>query len=175
MKVAKFLILAVFLLGVNLHAEKYSKIMQYSGMTDDEILVFMINAVKKAPCRLLDIDLITLNDRPNCISDKKEKKEFQKRYKKSIERFLKPGRNYIVTLLSQNSNFYTCDLSDERQNFRLLLVKNGYAIPDKYAVEALKEAHEEAVEKKRGMYSDEFRDVTNCIIDAVPIPKKEER
>ena len=38
--------------------------------------------------------------------------------------------------------------------------------------ELLLKAAEEAKEAKRGMYSAKFWDVTNCILNGVPMPKK---
>ena len=48
------------------------------------------------------------------------------------------------------------------------------AVPTTDDSELLLKAAEEAKEAKRGMYSAKFWDVTNCILNGVPMPKKNE-
>ena len=47
------------------------------------------------------------------------------------------------------------------------------AVPTTDDSELLLKAAEEAKEAKRGMYSAKFWDVTNCILNGVPMPKKD--
>ena len=73
---------------------------------------------------------------------------------------------------SHAGDIFYCDVSDDRRNFRLSLVSAGYAIPLNDDSEVLLKAAEEAKEAKRGMYSAKFWDVTNCILNGAPMPKK---
>ena len=124
------------------------------------------------PCRLQDLRIIGA-EADKCITDKKELKKFQKDHEKAVENIVKPGSNYYVKVGSRAGEIFYCDVSDDRRNFRLSLVNAGYAIPLNDDSEVLLKAAEEAKDAKRGMYSAKFYDITNCILNGVPMPKKD--
>ena len=90
---------------------------------------------------------------------------------------MQPGRNYFIKINSAKSkDHFGCDISTDKKNFRLVLVKEGFAVPSKNAHKLLHEAYEEAVKNKKGMFSAKFESVTECILGEIPNfgDKKEE-
>ena len=145
----------------------------FRGLTQDGIFLFTRAVHQNVPCKMQSLRIIGA-EADRCITDKKELKKFQKDHEKAIESIVKPGSNYYVKVGSRTGDIFYCDLSNDKKNFRLALVNAGYAIPLNDDSEVLLKAAEEAKEAKRGMYSAKFWDVTNCILNGVPIPKKDE-
>ena len=79
----------------------------------------------------------------------------------------------ISAFAGLGNDAYVCDASDPKSNLRLDLVAAGFAVPTTDDSELLLKAAEEAKEAKRGMYSAKFYDITNCILNGVPMPKKD--
>lgn len=173
MKKICFIMLALVYFCAAKSQEPVTKVVKFTRFIDDKLFAFRWNALNEFSCELKNLKIISLRDAPDCLKKSKEIKKFESAHKKEIEKIIKPGFNYYVTNYGQYRNGFICDVSDDKDNFRLLLVKNGYAIPYGDS-EVLIKAHEEAKKAKRGMYSAKFWDVTNCILNGVPIPKKDE-
>lgn len=154
----------------------------FSGLSEDQTLIFQFSKARNAagkiyrkvyslPCKLKNLRIIAIGA-SECFKSNKDFKKFQKEYKQSIESVIKPGKRYYVNLIDRGNDAYVCDASDPKSNLRLDLVAAGFAVPTTDDSELLLKAAEEAKEAKRGMYSAKFWDVTNCILNGVPMPKK---
>lgn len=159
----------VCIMTTALNAKDPYKAMQFTRFFDETFFAFKINPLKEIPCKLHELEVISLRDKPDCLKKKKDIKKYEKEHKAAIERVLKPGQFYYVTLKSKTNEFYICDVSDTKQNFRLKLVQAGFAIPHSDN-ETLNEAHKKAKEKKLGMYSAQFENITKCILEGIPVP-----
>ena len=173
-----FLTLAI-LLCTQSFAEQKDRygIAAFAGLGDDgRTFVFTFRKAQKDrffPCDLKNLNIIAAGA-SRCITDAKELRKFDKEYKKALESVIKPGKRYYVNLINRGNDAYICDVSDPKSNLRLDLVAAGFAVPITDDSELLLKAAEEAKEAKRGMYSAKFWDITNCILNGVPIPKKDE-
>ncbi|MBO7476045.1 MAG: thermonuclease family protein [Campylobacter sp.] len=177
----KFMLLFfVFFLGFSFGDSKsgnLQKVMPFVRFYDDQHFAFKINPVRQIGCDFTDLKVISIRQKPSCISDKKELEKFEKEHKSAVERILQPGRNYFIKINSAKSkDHFGCDISTDKKNFRLVLVKEGFAVPSKNAHKLLHEAYEEAVKNKKGMFSAKFESVTECILGEIPNfgDKKEE-
>lgn len=167
MKKFVFLFFAIFL-GVTFGAsndKNLQKVMQFTKFFDDRYFAFKINPIREIACEFSDLSVISIRNKPSCISDKKELEKFEKEHKSAVERILQPGRNYFIKINSSKSkDHFGCDISTDKKNFRLVLVKEGFAVPSKNAHKLLHEAYEEAIKNKKGMFSAKFESVTECIL-----------
>ncbi|MBQ9292526.1 MAG: thermonuclease family protein [Campylobacter sp.] len=179
MKKFVFLFFAISL-GVTFGAsndKNLQKVMQFTKFFDDRYFAFKINPIREITCEFSDLSVISIQNKPSCISDKKELEKFEKEHKSAVERILQPGRNYFIKINSSKSkDYFGCDISTDKKNFRLVLVKEGFAVPSKNAHKLLHEAYEDAVKNKKGMFSAKFESVTECILGEIPNfgDKKEE-
>ena len=177
MKKFVFLFFAIFL-GVTFGAsndKNLQKVMQFTKFFDDRYFAFKINPIREIACEFSDLSIISIRNKPSCISDKKELEKFEKEHKSAVERILQPGRNYFIKINSSKSkDHFGCDISTDKKNFRLVLVKEGFAVPSKNAHKLLHEAYEEAVKNKKGMFSAKFESDTECILGEIPNSKKKE-
>lgn len=172
MKKIIIFLFAFILATTNLFAKNEKKntiIMPFMKLYDDRYLTFRFK-LKEVPCKLQDLQIIGLKMKPSCISDKKKIEKYEKEHQKAIANLLKFGTSYYVTIISETPTLLTCDVSDTRKNIRLLLTKEGYAMPMSDNKE-LKEAFEYAKKHKKGMFSSKFANLTKCIFEE---NKKEE-
>ncbi|MBO7370406.1 MAG: hypothetical protein J6U11_05105 [Campylobacter sp.] len=169
----KFMLLFfVFFLGFSFGDSKsgnLQKVMPFVRFYDDQHFAFKINPVRQIGCDFTDLKVISIRQKPSCISDKKELEKFEKEHKSAVERVLQPGRNYFIKIMSERGKeLFGCDISTDKNNFRLVLVKAGFAVPSKNAHKLLQEAYKDAVKNKRGMFSPKFVGVTECILGKIP-------
>ena len=173
----KFAFLCAFLSFSFADNGNLQKVMQFTKFFDDKYFAFKLNPIKQIACEFSDLSVISIRNKPSCIADKKALEKFEKEHKSAVEQVLQPGRNYFIKINSAKSkDHFSCDISTDKNNFRLVLVKAGFAVPSKNAHKALQEAYEDAVKNKRGMFSSKFEKVTECILGEIPTfgEKKEE-
>ena len=167
MKKFVFLFFAIFL-GATFGAsndKNLQKVMQFTKFFDDRYFAFKINPIREIACEFSDLSVISIRNKPSCISNKKELEKFEKEHKSAVERILQPGRNYFIKINSAKSkDHFGCDISTDKKNFRLVLVKEGFAVPSKNAHKLLHEAYKDAIKNKKGMFSAKFESVTECIL-----------
>lgn len=160
----KKIVIFIFLIFSALQAKDETKIMQFSHFMDGEIFAFKLNAIRKIPCKMVNLDFLSFNNTA-CFNSKKELIYLKKEYKKAVEAILKPGKKYYVTAKTKTPKYYICDVNDKKQNFRLKFVKSGLAKPATTDDEILNLAHKDAKENKLGIYSDKFNLITECIFE----------
>ena len=171
MKKFAFLFFAMFLglCFADTRPANLQKVMQFTRFFDDRYFGFKLNPIREISCDFGGMQIITIRNKPSCISDKKELSKFEKEHKSAVERILRPGKNYFIKILSEKGeNYFSCDISTDKNNFRLVLVKAGFAVPSKNAHKLLQEAYEDAVKNKRGMFGPKFEKVTECILGEIP-------
>lgn len=156
------------------YAKDPYKVMKFVKFYDDDTFAFKMNPIRNIPCKMYDLQVISLNDNPGCAKDIENIKKYKKMHKKDVEKVLKPGENYFVTLKGKTNSFYYCDVSTDKKNMRLSLVKAGFALPltDN---KKLKEANQFAKNNKLGMYSDKYKDITKCLLFGIGNDKEENK
>lgn len=139
-------------------------VMQFDHYYPDEnFFVFKPNPTKKLICRPYGIKMITLMDNPKCLIGEDALDGFYTKYKRSIQKILKPRANFYVKLKKKIKNYYLCDIATNKKNYRLELVKAGFAVPTEDN-KKLFEANLNAKNQKIGMYSEKFEKITQCIL-----------
>ena len=88
----KFMLLFfVFFLGFSFGDSKsgnLQKVMPFVRFYDDQHFAFKINPVRQIGCDFTDLKVISIRQKPSCISDKKELEKFEKEHKSAVERVL---------------------------------------------------------------------------------------
>lgn len=170
-----FIIINSSLFGAHqkIKESRFIKMQFDSYRPDDNYFIFKLAEKKSLICRPYGLKMINLMENPKCIQNRTGIKEFNKSYKKAIQKIIKPGKRFYVKIKSKVKNYYLCDISTNKKNIRLELVKYGFAAPTEDN-KILFDANLKAKNEKIGMYSDDFEDITRCILLGVNSSRKEE-
>ena len=144
---------------------------KFLGFVQDEDRLLFKRGKTRLMCKFSEVTLISEKQVAKCIKDKKDLKTFKKDQKNMIEKFLVPTQRYFIKIRAEGKNELICDISTEKSNLGLDLVRAGLAMPKNDDKEAFVKASVLAIEGEKGFFGKKYSKVSKCAFGIKDEPK----